>query len=111
MSKIQIFDQLEEFYNGEVPEYVVKAGKSFITIRISDWTEVSQDLKIRVEDVAEYYATQAPNIVSGCRTLAGFVSDWRPVDNLAKEALEWFKFVNVEAIRREGKKRGIEPKF
>ena len=24
MSKIQIFDQLEEFYNFEVPEYVIK---------------------------------------------------------------------------------------
>jgi hypothetical protein len=33
-------------------------------------------------------------IYSGCRTLAGITGDWSPIDQLARECLAWFKFVN-----------------
>lgn len=46
--------------------------------------------------------------MSGCRTLAGIVGDWRPVDRVC---LEHFKQVNVKALRREARKAGLIPKF
>ena len=102
--------KLSQFYYANIPDYIVKAGKSFIVIRLNDWRG-KQELKIKIDDVINYYATQANNIVSGCRTLAGYIGDWRPVDGLAKEALEWFKFVNVETLKRQSKKQGLTPKF
>lgn len=101
---------LIEFYNGDIPGYVLKAGKSFLVIRISDWRG-DQNLKITIKDVAKYYATQANNIISGCRELAGYISDWRPIHYLAQECLEWFKHVNIDQLRREGRKQGLTPKF
>lgn len=107
---MDLTEKLLEFYCDEIPPYIERAGKSFIVIKVSDW-QGNQDLRIKIVDVAEYYANQANNIVSGCRKLAGYIGDWRPVDCLAKEALEWFKFVNAEELRRESRKHGIEPKF
>lgn len=97
---------LEDFYNGDIPDYVKDAGKTYITIRISDW-DGSRALKISLNDVVTYYATQARNIWSGMRTLAGHSGDWRPIDALASEALEWFKCINRPGLAREGKKRGM----
>lgn len=94
-------DKLEEFYGWNVPHYILEAGKTFLTVRVSDWRG-EQDLRITPRDVVEYYHYQAGNITSGCRTLAGYTSDWRGVDGLAKECLEWFKFVNIEALRKGG---------
>jgi hypothetical protein len=101
---------IDEFYNYEVPEYVKGAGKSFIKINVSDFRG-SQVLKIRMIDVVEYYKTQANNIVSGMRSIAGFAGDWRNIDEIAKECLDYFKFVNIDALRRLSKKEGLEPKF
>ncbi len=98
---------LAQFYNSEIPEYVTNAGKTFLTIRVSDWDDGSHPLKITITDVIEYYATDARNIVSGIRTIAGHSGDWRPIDHLAKEALEWFKYVNRSELAREGEKRGM----
>jgi len=108
--KIEYSDKLNEFYGWDIPEYVLKAGKSFINIGVSDWRD-EQDLRVTVKNVIAYYVYWAGNIISGCRTLAGYTSDWRPVDRLAKECLEWFKFVNIEELRRESKKQGLVPKF
>lgn len=105
-------DELFEFYGGEVPEYVKGAGKTFIVLVFgNEWNGDIKPRKITISDVVEYYRSQANNIVSGCRSLAGFVSDWRYVDAIAKECLEWFKFVNVEELRRESRKAGLVPKF
>jgi len=97
---------LEAFYNYEVPGYVKSAGKTYITISVSDW-EGTRILKITIEDVIEYYVTDARNIYSGTRTLAGHSGDWRHIDNLAKEALEWFKYANRTQLARAGEKRGM----
>ncbi len=91
-------DKLEEFYQGNVPEYILDADNSFIKIRVSDWRG-EQDLKITSKDVAEYYYRWARNITSGCRVIAGYAGDWRPIDRLVKECLEWFKLVNIEPLR------------
>jgi len=97
---------LTNFYYDQVPNYVRSAGKTYITIQVSDW-EGARTLKITLKDVIKYYATDARNIYSGIRTLAGYSGDWRHIDNLAKEALGWFKYVNRADLVREGKKRGM----
>ena len=103
--------QLECFYNGDVPAYIRDAGKSFLKIHAGADFLGYQDIKIKIGDVAQYYAKEACNITSGCRTIAGLTGDWRQIDSLAKEALEWFKHINIEGMRREGKKAGLTPKF
>jgi len=99
-------DKLEEFYGWDIPDYILEAGKRFIKIRVSDWRG-EQDLRITLKDVVDYYYHWARNITSGCRVIAGYAGDWRPVDRLVKECLEWFKFINIEALRREGRKYGL----
>ncbi len=106
--KRDYYSVLEDFYNYEVPAYVLSAGKSFITIRASQWEGAeSQNVKVTVKDVIKYYFIEARNITSGCRKLASFVGDWRGVDAMAKECLEWFKEVNRESLVREGRKFGM----
>ena len=102
-------DLLISFYGEEVPSYIKDNSKKHITINVSDW-QGDQTAKITIADVIEYYVSQAGNL-SGMRCLAGIYGDWRNIDGLAKEALEYFKAVNAEELRREGKKRGLEAKF
>ncbi len=108
--KVDYSDELEEFYIGDIPSYILEAGKTFIKIRIFDWRG-KQDLKVTIKDVVDYYYYWARNITSGCRKLAGYTGDWRPIDRLAKECLKWFKFVNIEELRRTSIKYGLTPKF
>ena len=63
------------------------------------------------KDLAVYYAHDAKNIYSGRRTLAGITGDWRPIDQLARECLEWFKFVNPEGLKRVGLMIGLKPRI
>ncbi len=106
MTKVDQYDKLEEFYQGGVPEYVLEAGKIFITIRVSDFRG-DQDLRITPRDVVEYYCKWAGNITSGCRVIAGYAGDWKPIDRLARECLGWFKVVNMEDLGIEGIKYGM----
>ena len=92
-------------------EFVERAGKSFLTVRTTNVFGEPTSLKITLDDLAEFYATQANNLGSGIRTLAGLHGDWRPISNLADLALDWFKSVNIEGIRRAARKVGLEPKF
>jgi hypothetical protein len=73
--------------------------------------EQETSLAITLDDVAAYYAIEARNISSGCRTLAGMTGDWRYVDRLASMALDWFKRVNIKAMRAAARRQGIEPRF
>jgi hypothetical protein len=104
--KEKTYEALETFYDYEVPAYVRSAGKTYITIRISDW-DGTRTLKITLNDVIAYYATEARNIWSGIRTLAGHRGDWRPIDEIAHEALEWFQYINRPVLEREDEKRGM----
>lgn len=92
-------------------EFVLRAGKSYLTVRTTNVFGSPTTLKITVGDVAEFYRTQANNLDSGIRTLAGLHGDWRPISELADLALSWFKAVNVEGIRRAARKVGLEPRF
>ena len=94
-----------------IGEFVVTAGKSFLTVRAANVFGEPTTLKITLTDVAEFYSTQANNISSGIRTLAGLSGDWRPISQLAEMALSWFKTVNVEGMRRAARKVGLVPKF
>lgn len=91
--------------------FVRKANKTSLVVRCQNVFEEELDLTISLDDLAEYYATQARNLSSGCRTLAGLTGDWRYVDRLASMALEWFKRVNVRGMRAAGRRHGIEPRF
>jgi hypothetical protein len=90
-----------------------REGKTFVDVRIGEtpWGEPEKVKRIRIADVAKYFRYEAPNITCGCRTLAGIVGDWRPIDNIAQDCLAYFQQVNVEAMRREGLKLGLIPKF
>jgi hypothetical protein len=86
-------------------------GKTFIDVSLAeDWLFPARTVRVRITDVAKYFAREARSM-SGCRTLAGITGDWRPIDYIAQDCLEYFKEVNVEALRREARKQGIEPKF
>ena len=83
---------LTELYGGQIPDYIISADKTQLTIRISDF-QGSRNLTITPKDVASYYAWQASNR-SGLRSLAGHSGDWRQIDNLAYEALTWFTTID-----------------
>jgi len=95
----------------QLGEFVERAGKSFLTVRITNVFGEPVSLKITLADVADFYHTQARNLGSGIRTLAGLHGDWRPISKLADLALDWFKSVNVEGMRRAARKVGLEPRF
>lgn len=91
--------------------FVLRAGKHFLVIKCSDVFSEDQILRVTPEDVAEFFATQANNLTSGCRTFAGLTGDWRPISELAQACLDWFKRVNVAAMRKAARQRGLIPKF
>jgi hypothetical protein len=92
-------------------DFVEQAGKTFLVIRASNVFDETETVRITPDNLAEFYATQANNLGSGCRTLAGLTGDWRPISDLADTALSWFKHINIEAMRRAARKRGLEPRF
>ena len=94
-----------------IGEFVVRAGKAFLVIRASNVFGDKQVVRITAEDVAEFYETEATNMSSGIRSLAGLSGDWRPISELADLALSWFRQVNVEAMRRAAQRVGLEPRF
>jgi hypothetical protein len=102
-------------YTGEAKEvvgpFVQRAGKGFLVLRCGDVFGQEQTLRVTPDNVAEFYATQAGNLLSGCRTFAGLTGDWRAVSELVKAALEWFKHVNVTGMRRAARRLGLVPRF
>jgi hypothetical protein len=92
-------------------EFVVKAGKTFLTVRTANTFGEQTSLKITPADLAQFYATQANNLTSGVRSLAGLHGDWRFISRLADLALDWFKSVNIEGLRRAARKARLIPKF
>ena len=109
--KRYINPKVYDLYYDEVPGYFRKITKEKIIVRAGSEWEGYKDHTITIEDVVKYYATQANNIVSGCRQLGTIIGDWRPIDYLAKECLEIFKHINVEKLRKISKEWGLIPKF
>ena len=86
-------------------------GKTFIDINLAeDWQGPARTKRIRIEDVARYYAHEARSM-SGCRTIAGITGDWRQIDYIASDCLDHFKAVNIEGMRKAGRAFGLEPRF
>lgn len=100
-----------DLYYDEPPGYLRKVTKEKIIIRVDDSWQGQNEHTITIKDVAEYYAYEAGNLLSGCRTLGSITGDWRNIDAIAKECLEIFKHVNLEGMRRESRKLGLVPKF
>lgn len=94
-----------------VGSFVRRAGKTFLEVRASNVFNEPTTIKITPTNLGEFYATQANNLSSGIRTLAGLSGDWRPISELADLALAWFKEVNVEGIRRAARRVGLTPRF
>jgi len=97
---------LIDFFNGDPPAWVEGAGCGFLRLKVSDW-QSSKSLTVKVDDVVRYYAGDAHNISSGCRSLAGHTGDWRQIDELAKICLEWFKLVNPSGLEESAKSHGL----
>jgi hypothetical protein len=102
-------------YTAEAKEtvgaFVVKAGKTYLVIRCGDVFGEEQTIRVTPDNLAEFFATQACNLTSGCRTLAGLTGDWRPISQLAQAALDWFKTVNLLAMRKAARTVGLIPRF
>ncbi|MCU0705582.1 MAG: hypothetical protein MUF18_16530 [Fimbriiglobus sp.] len=94
-----------------VGDFVRRAGKSVLVVRCGDGFGGQQTIRVTPDDVAEFFATQATNLSSGCRTLAGLTGDWRGVSELAQACLDWFKNVNAAGMRRAARRRGLIPRF
>ena len=95
-----IAEKLAIYYRDSIPGYILDAGRTFLKIHAgADFTDY-QDIKVTIGDLARYYAHEACNITSGCRTIGDLTGDWRQIDSLAKECLEWFKYINIEGIRK-----------
>lgn len=95
----------------ELPDAILSVTQEKIILRCDEgWRGVNVHA-ITLEDVAEYYATQANNLSSGCRTLGSIVGDWRPINYLANMCLETFKVVNLPGLRMVSQKWGLIPKF
>lgn len=94
-----------------VGDFVQRAGKTFLVVRCGDGFGGQQTIRVTPDDVAAFFATQARNLASGCRTLAGLTGDWRSISELAQACLDWFKNVNVAGMRKAARRRGLIPRF
>jgi hypothetical protein len=92
-------------YTAEAKEllggFVQRAGKSFLVIRASNVFGETETVKITPDNLAVFYATEARNLTSGMRTLAGLSGDCGPISELADLGLGWFKRVNIEGANRQ----------
>ena len=94
-----------------IGDFVQQAGKTFLVLRCGNLLGDERSFRITPDDVAEFFATQARNLASGCRTLAGLTGDWRSISELAQACLDWFKCVNVVGMRRAARRRHLIPRF
>lgn len=102
---------LTEQAQADLGSFVEQADQMTLVITCNNAFDEQESLTITPDDVAKYYATEARNLTSGCRTLAGMTGDWRPIDELASLALEWFKQVNIKMMREAALRLGLVPKW
>lgn len=106
--KEELLEQIEELYDYDTPQYLRILSKNRIQIKAGQWEgSPTHWITITPKNVVLYYYFEAGNITSGIRTLSTFSSDWRMVDNMAKECLEIFKIINNKALENEGNKFGM----
>lgn len=95
----------------QIGTFIELASTRRLVVRCQNVFDEEVSLPISLDDVARYFAEEARNMSSGCRTLAGLHGDWRYIDGLARLALYWFKRVNVTGMRAAGRRHGIHPRF
>lgn len=95
-------EQVERLYGGDLPQYLSIQSKDQITIRAAQYEGATvQDIVLTPKEVVRYYFRQdelGAGGFSGCRQLASFVTDWRMVDTMAREALAVFRALNREGL-------------
>ncbi len=91
-----ILEKWNEFTAGEFAP-VKRVGKTYLEVFVDS---EPHPRKVTIRDVVRYYATEARNITSGVRDLAGIIGDWRCIDEIAHFCLEWFKFVNRKELEK-----------
>lgn len=104
--------KIETAFDG-LPEWLVDATKEKLVISVASLDEQGRDLTVTMDDVTRYYAYEAPNFTSGCRTIAGFTGDWRCIDTIAQACLDMFKVLNIKGLRKACKPYShiMTPKF
>lgn len=93
-----------------VGNFVIRAGKTFLVVRCNDVLGEERKVRITPRDVAVFYRYQAGSF-SGCRTLAGLTGDWRPVSDLARACLSYFRTMCIVQLRRAARRVGLVPRF
>lgn len=91
-------------------QFISVINTNKIKIDISDFDGKKQ-LTVTPEDVIDYYGTEARNISSGCRQLAGHYGDWRPIDELAQLCLDIYKILNKSALYKYCRYYNMTPRF
>lgn len=88
--------ELRKCFCGEIPNGIVRAGKSYIKVRVSDpVTGKAKVHRITPQDVEAYYDTEAGNLTSGGRKLGSIIGDWRQIDELAELARHYFRHIGA----------------
>ena len=94
------FDEIENFYGGDIPLYITGYGEDYIEIQYEGILTGAKAVKITLKDICDYFAFEAYNLVSGCRGLGSdIVGDWRMVDNIAQEIHQLFKYCIPDEYR------------
>jgi len=108
MNTEDIWDQLENagFNRLELESFGFSFRGKTIYVKMEDGKH-----KITVAAVMRYYATDARNISSGCRELAGIVGDWRPINDLASICLAIYKVIKRDALTKEARSWGMVPRW
>lgn len=107
---IDCWTYLEKNHPGSLT-FVKDPSPESITLMVDDNGDLFGDsLKVTIEDVVEYYVSQAGNTTSGIRTLAGRSGDWRPIDGMAAFCLDYFTAMNAEKFDEAAGKRGLKRK-
>jgi hypothetical protein len=93
-------ETLEQRYN--------QAGITFRGYTIHVHVSKKGSKVVTPKDVIEYYAHEAGNMTSGCRTLAGITGDWRLIEDLARQCLEIYRLVKRKDLVKEAHKHNME---
>ncbi|KAF0179867.1 MAG: hypothetical protein FD164_1952 [Nitrospirae bacterium] len=92
--------KLLEFYRNSIPDHVIDAGKSHITLRLTDDLCNYRDYVVTICDVHSFFANlkkRREPIVA----LGGYSGEEAYMRNIALECLRWFKFVSPEEFREK----------
>lgn len=102
--------RLERLYGGELPAYLTIHNKDHITIRAAQYEGADvQDIDLTPLEVVRYYVRPdelGAGGFSGIRHIAGFSSDWRLVDHIARESMTIFRLINEEGLKQAASEYG-----